>query len=195
MSRYFGYVNQNTNGLNHGPVWKFQSSFLSEICTVILWQDCCGKGNFEKVLLENGWGKIPNWECLFVDRENGLFLSVYVDDIKMAGKKLNLDPMWTTFMKEVHLGEPTSFLDHVYLGCTQRECKMGKDVGDNYRDLFESRISSGGVEKLPYSEKTKQTCHLGPMTWKVMQRNVWKDIANFSIKQLSNYTKSQHHVG
>ena len=28
--------------------------------------------------------------------EKGLFLSVYVDDIKLAGKKQNLDPMWET---------------------------------------------------------------------------------------------------
>ena len=35
------------------------------------------------------WEKIPNWECLFVHREKGLFLSVYVDDIKLAGKKQN----------------------------------------------------------------------------------------------------------
>ena len=33
----FGYVNQNTNGQNHGPAWKSQSFLLSEICTVILW--------------------------------------------------------------------------------------------------------------------------------------------------------------
>ena len=26
-------------------------------------------------------------------------------------------------MKLVEFGEPTSFLDHVYLGCTRRECK------------------------------------------------------------------------
>ena len=43
-----------------------------------------------------------------------LFLSVYVDDIKLAEKKQNLDPMWKLLNKEVHLGEPTSFLDHVY---------------------------------------------------------------------------------
>ena len=42
---------------------------------------------FEKVLLKHGWEKIPNWECLFVHREKGLFLSVYVDDMKLAGKK------------------------------------------------------------------------------------------------------------
>ena len=76
---------------------------------------------FEKVLLKHGWEKIPNWECLFVHREKGLFLSVYVDDIKLAGKKHNIDPMWKVLNKEVDLGEPTSFLDHVYLGCTQRQ--------------------------------------------------------------------------
>ena len=36
---------------------------------------------FEKILLKHGWEKIPNWECLFVHREKGLFLSVYVGNI------------------------------------------------------------------------------------------------------------------
>ena len=44
--------------------------------------------------------------------KKGLFFSVYVDDIKLAGKKQNLDPMWKVLNKEVDLGEPTSFLDH-----------------------------------------------------------------------------------
>ena len=30
--------------------------------------------------------------------EKGVFLSVYVDVIKMAGKKQNLDPMWKVLM-------------------------------------------------------------------------------------------------
>ena len=33
---------------NHGPVWKTQSFLLNRICTVILWQDYCGKGNLRK---------------------------------------------------------------------------------------------------------------------------------------------------
>ena len=97
---------------------------------------------FEKILLKHGWEKIPNWECLFVHREKGLFLSVYVDDIKLAGKKQNLDPMWKVLNKKVDLGEPTSFLDHVYLGCTQRQCQISKDIVDNYRTIFESPISA-----------------------------------------------------
>ena len=59
-----------------------QLFLLSGICTVILWHDYCGKRQFEKVLLGHGWVKVRNWECLFVNREKGLFLSVYVDDIK-----------------------------------------------------------------------------------------------------------------
>ena len=43
--------------------------------------------------------------CLFVHREEGLFLSVYVDDIKLAGKKQNIHPMWKALNKEVDLGE------------------------------------------------------------------------------------------
>ena len=102
--------------------------------------------------MQHGLDKVSNWECLFVHRERGLFISVYVDDIKLAGKKQNIDPMWKVLNKEVDLGEPTSFLDHVYLGCTQRQCEISKDTVDNYRAMFESRISAGRNEKLPYSE-------------------------------------------
>ena len=107
---------------------------------------------FEKILLIYGWEKVPNWECFFVHRKKRLFLSVYVDDIKLAGKKQNIDLMWKVLNKEVDLGEPTSFFDHVYLGCTQRQYEISKDIVDNYRTMFESRISAGWTEKLPYSE-------------------------------------------
>ena len=72
---------------------------------------------------------------------------MYVDDIKLAGKKQNIDPMWKVLMKDFDLGEPT-FLDRVYLGCTQRQCEISKDIVDNYRNMFESRISAGAKEKL-----------------------------------------------
>ena len=88
-------------------------------------------------------------------REKGLFLSVYVDDIKLAGKKHNIDPMWKVLNKEVDLGEPTSFLDHEILGCTQRQCEVSKDIVDNYRTMFESRISAGGLEKLPFPQNLR----------------------------------------
>ena len=41
-------VYHDTNGQNHGPVWKTQSFRLSEICMVIFWQDWYGKGTLSK---------------------------------------------------------------------------------------------------------------------------------------------------
>ena len=43
-----GFFYQDTNGLNHGPVWKTQSFLSKGICTAIFWQDCYGKGNLGK---------------------------------------------------------------------------------------------------------------------------------------------------
>ena len=77
---------------------------------------------------------------------------MFVNDIKLSGKKQNIDPMWKVLNKKVYLGEPTSFFDYVYLGCTQRQNEISKDVVDNYRTMFESRISAERPEKLPYSE-------------------------------------------
>ena len=57
------------------------------------------------------------------------------------------DISWDSMQKvdphREELGEPTSFLDHVYLGCTQRQCEISKDIVDNCRLMFESRISAG----------------------------------------------------
>ena len=35
-------------------------------------------------------------------------------------------------MKNVDLDEPTSFLDHVYLGCAQRECEPNETIVEEY---------------------------------------------------------------
>ena len=119
---------------------------------VILLAGLSWERQFEKILLKYGCENVSNWECSFVHFEKRLFLSVYVDDIKLAGKKQNIDPMWKVLNKEVDLGEPTSFLDHENLGCTQRQCEISKDIVDSYRTMFESRISAGGTGKLPCSE-------------------------------------------
>ena len=94
-----------------------------------------------------------------------------MDGLELAGKKQNIDSMWKRLMKQVDLGDRTSFLDHVYLGCTQQACETSKDIVDNHEHMFASRI-----------------------LWKVMQRNVWSVITNWRTKQPSNCTKSQLHA-
>ena len=51
------------------------------------------------------------------------------------------------------LGEPTSFLDHVYLGCFSTWCKSNEIISDEKRKMFETRISAGAIIKLLVWEK------------------------------------------
>ena len=92
------------------PVVPLERNLYGHPLAGLLWER-----QFEKILLQTRLGRFPNWDCLFVHRENGLFLYVYVDDIKLAGKKQNNNRVWKVLNKEVDLGEPTSFLDHVFL--------------------------------------------------------------------------------
>ena len=110
---------------------------------------------------------------------------MYVDDIKLAGKKQNFDPMLKVLNKEVDLGEPTSFLDHVYLGCTERQCEISKDIVDNYRTMFELRISAGRVEKLPFPQNLRISSSSDDMTGhakKCVER--YCELANKTTQQL-----------
>ena len=87
--------------------------------------------------------------------------------------------------KEVDLGEPTSFLDHVHLECTQRQCEISKDIGDNDRTMFESRISAGGTDKLPYSENfriSSWSCDMAGHAKKCVER--YCELANKTTQQL-----------
>ena len=128
------------------PVVPLERNLYGHPLAGLLWER-----QFENILLKHGWEKIPNWECLFIRRgKEYSYLCMWMT--KLAGKKQNIDPMWKVLNKEVDLGESTSFLDHVYLGCTQRRCQISKDIVDSYRTMFESRISAMGTEKLLYYE-------------------------------------------
>ena len=117
---------------------------------------------------------------------------MYVDDIKLAGKKHNIDPMWKVLNKEVDLGEPTSFLDHVHLGCTQRQCEVSQDIVDNYRTMFESRISAGGLEKLPFSQKIRISSWSNDMVGHA--KKCGNDIVSWRTRRYSNSTKYLLHA-
>ena len=169
------------------PVVLFERNLYGHPLAGLLWER-----QFEKILLKYNWEKVSNWECLFVHREKGLLLSVCVDDIKLAGKKQNINPMWKVLNKEVDLGEPTSFLDHVYLGCTQRQCEISKDIVDNNRTMFESRISARATKN--YHALKICVSLRGLVIWKVVPRNVWNDIVSWQTKRLNSSTKYLLHA-
>ena len=162
------------------PVVPLERNLYGHPLAGLLWER-----QFEKILLKYGWEKVSNWECLFVHREKGLFFSVHVDDIKLAGKKQNINPMWKVLNKEVDSGEPTSFLDHVYLRCTQRQCEISIDIVDNYRTMFESRISARATEKLPCWENLRissWSCDMEGHVKKCVKR--YCELANKTTQQL-----------
>ena len=118
------------------PVVPLERNLYGHPLAGLSWERQLGK-----ISLKYGWEKVSNWECLFVLREKGYsFLCMWMIS---AGKKQNINPMWKVPNKDVDLGEPTSFFDHVYLGCAQRQCETSKDIVDNHRTMFESRISAG----------------------------------------------------
>ena len=55
------------------PVVPLERNLYGLPLAGLLWER-----QFEKVLLEHCWVKVPNWECLFVNREKGLVVSVCV---------------------------------------------------------------------------------------------------------------------
>ena len=59
---------------------------------------------------------------------------------------------------------------------------------DNYRNMFESKISAGALRNLA------QTFLHDPVIWKVMRRTAWTDIVNWRTKQLNSFAMSQHHA-
>ena len=63
------------------PVVPLERNLYGHPLAGLLWER-----QFEKVLLQHSWEKVSTWECLFVHREKGLFLSVYVDDKKIGWK-------------------------------------------------------------------------------------------------------------
>ena len=101
---------------------------------------------------------------------------MYVDDIKLSGKKQNPDPMWKVLNQEVDLEEPTSFLDHVHLGALNDNAKQAKILW-TITEPCSNREFPRGEQKNAHSLKIFVFLH-GLMIWRVMQRNVWSDIVS-----------------
>ena len=97
---------------------------------------------FEKVVLKYGWEKFQIGNASSLTEKK---TSVYVDDLKLAHKTETTEPTWKFLLTVVDFGEPT-FLDLVYLGCKQRECKISNDMVASYRDMLEFRVSAGAKD-------------------------------------------------
>ena len=149
-----------------------------------------GKDSSQETLLELGWEREQNWECFFVHRKQGLFLSVYVDDKndrKEAEKGSHVEDIeerrcfwWTNII----------FLIMYTWYCTQRECTPNDAIVEQYQEMFESRLFCWSNGKLPggtnFTPKLLR-CHT---TWKVMLKNALNNSVNGQTRRPSNCGKN-----
>ena len=107
----------------------------------------------ENALKKLQWEKIPGWECLYVHREKRLFLSVYVDDFKMVGKRENLSEMWNKIRRDIDLEPETELIENVYLGCNQREASPEQQWLSDKNELFKKLTTYAIAESDPCEQK------------------------------------------
>jgi len=104
-----------------------------------------------------GFSPIPSWECLFVHREKQLFLSIYVDDFKLAGKKENIKPMWKTLTETgIELDPPVSLHGDVYLGRAQYNCENDSAQTELHQTLV-TRLTTSIVKTTPTTNNIEAT--------------------------------------
>ena len=97
--------------------------------------DCYGKDNWRKLLLELGWEIISQLGMFVCSSKTRIILyqKTWVTSQWLEREQNDGFHVEEIDEQKVDLDEPTSFLDHVYLGCTQRECKPNETIIEKYR--------------------------------------------------------------
>ena len=89
-------------GNMYRPVCKFKLALYGHPKAGYYWQEHC-----KNALRRCGWEQVPSWESMFMHKTKQLFLSVYVDDFKMAGLAKNIRQAWAELGKHLEL-EPAT---------------------------------------------------------------------------------------
>ena len=119
---------------------------------------------------------------------------MYVDDIKLTGKKQNIDPMWKVLEKKLIWENQRHSLITSTWDAFNGSAEQTKILSTIHTNMFESRIYAGATEKLPSSGRPDANVSTWSYDMGVMQRNVWKYIANWLIRRLNNSSKHLLHA-
>ena len=85
-------------------------------------------------------------------------------------------PCGRIWWKKVDLDEPSSFLDHVYLGCIQRECKPNESIFGEYKKMSESRIAAlSNWKNCQGGKNLTEKLSRGRTIWKDTRKNASRD--------------------
>ena len=171
------------------PVVPLERNLYGHPLAGLLWER-----QFEKVLQEHCWEIFPNWARLRKPRKRSTL--VCVCGRYQAGWKKNkyMSPTWRILMIDVALGKPKSSSTTFYWVAFNETAKR-TEIVKNYRYVWIQDLSLQEIIKnFQFPRNRTHIFPHGLMTWKVMQRNVWKDVANWQTRQRNNHTESQHHA-
>ena len=118
-----------------------------------------------------------------------------MDDIKLAGKKQNINPTWKILTKDVDLEwtipkmagqKQNHFLTMFILVALNENAKQAKIFGTITGLCLNPGCQLEVQNIFIIQRNLKQTFPHGPTTWKVMRRNAWKDceLANKTTQPL-----------
>ena len=149
MSRHMDTSTTPQMAENLGPVWKtpvvpLERNLYGHPLARLFWELQFDKNSVGARLVESS----QLWMFICTPWKGIILVNVCGWLQKLAGKKQKiLIRCGTYFTNKLIWEEPTSFLDHVYLGCTQGQCETSKDIAHNDRTMFESRMFAGATEK------------------------------------------------
>ena len=107
----------------------------------------------ESIILKLGFEKVKGWECMYFHRKNQVFLSVYVDDFKLAGKRENLAPTWAALRKHIDFDDPVKMTENTYLGCSQHDVEPIPAFIEHNQTLFRDLLAQPHVTPSDYPDE------------------------------------------
>ena len=84
------------------PVVRLQRALYGHPDAGTYWEMHC-----DDCLRRVGFEPVDNWPSCYYHSRLGLFLSVYVDDFKMAGPEASMQEGWALIMKFIQMEDPS----------------------------------------------------------------------------------------
>ena len=82
----------------------------------------------ESKIKQVGFEKINNWDSCYYHKETRMYMTVYVDDIRLSGPEQNFAKLWESLRKTgLRLDPPVEF--EQYLGCHHKTRQLKLDQG------------------------------------------------------------------
>ena len=147
----FGFVYHDTNGQNHGPVWKTQSFLLSGICTVIFGKTIVGKAIWENPI-ETWLEENSTWRMSLCRSWDRIILICVCGWHKVGWKETQYWSDVECTQQRSRFGRPNIFLGSCFLGMHSKKMRNKQRYCGT---MLESRISAGGLEKLPFPQNLR----------------------------------------